>query len=566
MAYQSEIEKLEARFQEKPEQWFAALADAYRKSGNLDLALDLLQQWVEKRPNYASGHIVLARVYVDRKQDGPAQQAFERVLEMDAENIIALKSLSEIAERAGQTDDARRWVDRLLEIDPMNEEAREIKARLAEAVAATAVAPVAAAPAPEPMVEPEPVAEPEPEPVPEPEPSEPVAEEPQEFVIEREVEVEEGGAAAGSVPQSGLGDLELESDDALPTVPEGAETGDGLGLTSFDDELAWDAGERVSHAITREDIEQAEALHDDEMAAAAEFLPGVEGEEIPSVGSEGRDAPADEEEHGGDLEISETPMAAAPEPEPEPEPEAEPIAELAPAVAEEEEEPEAEPEEVPDEEAEAEEAEALEVRATGGDLPLIMPEDVGPEEPGQREPSPVVTETMAELYARQGLLDEARDIYRQLVKARPNEPQLARRLAALEAQMPGARAQRFSVALTGGRSARAYLQGLLGTTPMDDAFAAEPTQPATDDMSLATVFGDDAAAPTDESGAPGAPAAPQAGEDAEGFSFDQFFGGAPEEPAEPAPPEQAEEPPAQPPPSSKPNADDFKDWLKGLKG
>ena len=40
MAYQAEIEKLEARFREKPEQWFAALADAYRKAGDLDMALE----------------------------------------------------------------------------------------------------------------------------------------------------------------------------------------------------------------------------------------------------------------------------------------------------------------------------------------------------------------------------------------------------------------------------------------------------------------------------------------------------------------------------------------------
>jgi thioredoxin-like negative regulator of GroEL len=61
MAYQSEIEKLEQRFGEKPEQWFAALADAYRKSGDLDMALDILNTWIEKRPNYTSGHITSSR-------------------------------------------------------------------------------------------------------------------------------------------------------------------------------------------------------------------------------------------------------------------------------------------------------------------------------------------------------------------------------------------------------------------------------------------------------------------------------------------------------------------------
>jgi tetratricopeptide (TPR) repeat protein len=43
-----------------------------------------------------------------------------------------------------------------------------------------------------------------------------------------------------------------------------------------------------------------------------------------------------------------------------------------------------------------------------------------------------VTETMAELYVQQGHRDRALDVYRQLVKLRPNEPALAARLRELE--------------------------------------------------------------------------------------------------------------------------------------
>src|SRR3989304_1444103 len=61
MAYQSEIEKLEQRYRENPDQWFAALADSYRKAGSLDLALDVVRAGLGKRPHYVSGHIVLGR-------------------------------------------------------------------------------------------------------------------------------------------------------------------------------------------------------------------------------------------------------------------------------------------------------------------------------------------------------------------------------------------------------------------------------------------------------------------------------------------------------------------------
>jgi tetratricopeptide (TPR) repeat protein len=124
MAYQSEIEKLEQRFREKPEQWFAALADAYRKAGEVERALDVVRAGLEKRPNYTSGHIVLGRCLLDQINDPEASQAFERVLELDAENIIALKALSEIADRQGDRRAARQWLERLLDVDPMNDEAR----------------------------------------------------------------------------------------------------------------------------------------------------------------------------------------------------------------------------------------------------------------------------------------------------------------------------------------------------------------------------------------------------------------------------------------------------------
>ncbi|MDH3458358.1 MAG: tetratricopeptide repeat protein, partial [Gemmatimonadota bacterium] len=136
MAYQAEIDKLEGRFREKPEQWFAALADAYRKSGEVDMALEVLNAWIDKRPSYTSGHIVLGRCHLDKQQDAVAAEAFEKVLELDMENVIALKSLSEIAERKGDSAGARGWLQRLLEVDPMNEEATTALERLGEGVEA----------------------------------------------------------------------------------------------------------------------------------------------------------------------------------------------------------------------------------------------------------------------------------------------------------------------------------------------------------------------------------------------------------------------------------------------
>jgi tetratricopeptide (TPR) repeat protein len=132
MAYQSEIEKLEQRYHENPQQWFAALADSYRKAGNLDLAVEVVRGGLEKRPNYASGHIVLGRCLLDMQKTLEAAAAFQQVLELDGENIIALKSLGEIAEQQGDIPGAKDWLSQLLEVDPMNDEARDNLERLSE--------------------------------------------------------------------------------------------------------------------------------------------------------------------------------------------------------------------------------------------------------------------------------------------------------------------------------------------------------------------------------------------------------------------------------------------------
>lgn len=131
MAALSEIEKLEARYAENPDgRYFAPLADAYRKAGQLDRALEVVTAGLVKHPDYLSAHIVLARCHLDKKDDAAAQASFEKVLALDGENIIALKALADIAERGARYDDARRWLMKLLAVDSMNSEAEEQLNRL----------------------------------------------------------------------------------------------------------------------------------------------------------------------------------------------------------------------------------------------------------------------------------------------------------------------------------------------------------------------------------------------------------------------------------------------------
>ena len=266
MAASSEIEKLERRYAENPDgRYFAPLADAYRKASQVDRALEVVRAGLEKHPDYLSAHIVLGRCLLDKKDDEGAGQAFEKVLGLDAENIIALKSLAEIAERKGELIRARQWLQQLLKIDPMNVEAEADLQRLGGAIGEMPTAQM-------PAVEVEP---------------------PAADISFADVRVEEPEILPAHPPE------------APPTAPEGptvvapsegivpsqfspptAEVpAEPLEVKPFDDALAWGTGERSSRAVSAQDVEAAAHEHEKGLAPPSELI-ATGAEETPHVAAE----------------------------------------------------------------------------------------------------------------------------------------------------------------------------------------------------------------------------------------------------------------------------------------
>ena len=103
----SETEKLERRYAENPQGLtFAPLAEVHRKSGDTARALELLRPGLTLHPDYLPASIVLGRCHLDLGELPAAETAFKHVLDLDAENVIALKALADIAERMFRFDDA----------------------------------------------------------------------------------------------------------------------------------------------------------------------------------------------------------------------------------------------------------------------------------------------------------------------------------------------------------------------------------------------------------------------------------------------------------------------------
>jgi len=474
MAYQSELAKLKRRYEEKPTQWFAALAEEHRRAGDVEVAIQMVRKGLENRSNYVSGHIVLARCLLDRAEDAEAQQELERVLELDGENVIALKVLSEITERLGDPIGARKWVDRLLEVDPMNEEAQLMITRLGDLAAATSE-PSSGADVAEPeAAEPE-ASQAEPE-APAPEPESPEA-----------AEAEDASPPSPLPPPTSPAEPEaaqVEPDDPLPEL-----------------ELS-EAGEEEEEAPPSPPLPPPSPTEPAEPAitgAEVEHYPAVELSAQAGEGPPPEDVVGVEVDRPEPIELVGGPGMVVGQDQAE---------ELVGHAEEETGEPAASPEEV------------------------VAPSVVAPSvAPSREEPEPVVTQTMAEVYVKQGLIGAALKVYRELLAQRPEDPELLARIAELEngasdttdAPVESEKPQ-YLASETGGMSTRAFLAGVI-------AAGISPTSPL-----------------------PGEQGAGSRGDG--GVSFDEFFGGT-------APKQKTTE--SSKPSEAKGDDDDFKEWLEGLK-
>ena len=116
------IEDLLRQYAENPRRVFARLANELRKSGDYDRAIEICRGQIPQQPGYISGHIVLGQSLYDCGRLEEARQTFETALNLDPENLIALRHLGDIARQHGANDVARGWYRRLLEVDPQNDE------------------------------------------------------------------------------------------------------------------------------------------------------------------------------------------------------------------------------------------------------------------------------------------------------------------------------------------------------------------------------------------------------------------------------------------------------------
>jgi len=404
MADTGRLDELKHKFDENPKRYFAPLANEYRKAGDAEHAIELCRTYLPQQPNHMSGYIVYGQALHDAGQTEESAAVFKQALSLDPENIIALRNLGDISRNAGDNVGAMRWYGKVLELDPRNEEISAFLTSLSAPGTRAFGPPAATTPerqAP-PTIRPEPApdasavrledifSEPDMAQTPfsteeraEPEPIELESEQVYEEVSSESFEVTEWPAATDR-PANPESDSTPVIEGPWHTAPAEAATGE-----SAEEAMRW----------TDESEEERTPLR------FAEFMPEEDAAFAPTP-----------------EELGQTEPAAAPDVAQEPAPVAHAAPEMASAAAE-----------------PAEAGHGDEWAPGAAQAPDTAPQPA-PESPvaqqaaaaADRESSPFVTETMAELYLSQGLHGEALAIYRQLA-IRRDDPALRQKIAELEA-------------------------------------------------------------------------------------------------------------------------------------
>lgn len=455
MSGTARFDELKKKFDENPRRYFAPLANEFRKSGDAEQAVLICEEFLPQQPGHMSGHIVYGQALFDLGRLDDARTVFETALTLDPENLIALRHLGDIARSHGDLGTARQWYQRVLEADPRNEEVQALIASLEADEAATA-APSASA-----LEEPAPVQASFAEPV-----TTDAFE--QSSIVELSPLFEPPAAPppavaqASAPPAESLLDLDFVEEHPIGSAaPQFAEGFEAMEFTPPSPAAA-DAG-------------MAEELVSGEFTAPPSSVAPLEGLEETALGAF--------ESRG---EATSPPPLPALEPLPVMEEAPHELAGNARAEASVNfaDEP---PVDIPPEVIAAE-AELIDAReslaaaeptapapAAAAELSLIG-ETPAPTPPRVTPSQPFVTETMAELYVKQGFREQALDVYKLLLAASPESQRLRDRVAELQqGEVPD-----------DSPNVRAFLARLAARRPGDGSAATVP--PAGDDFAALDSF------------------------------------------------------------------------------
>ncbi len=122
-----EIKDLIQKLAQNPDSMvFVQLADAYRRSADLERSVDACLKGLALHPTYSTARIILGRDYFDLGRLDDAAAEFRRVEAVDPDNIVVHRMLGQIALRKGLTAEAITRQQKVLALDPDDIAAQEL--------------------------------------------------------------------------------------------------------------------------------------------------------------------------------------------------------------------------------------------------------------------------------------------------------------------------------------------------------------------------------------------------------------------------------------------------------
>jgi tetratricopeptide (TPR) repeat protein len=123
---------LRHRYEEGERELFVPLADLARRGGRLEEARALVEKGLIEFPKRISGWVLAGRIEMQVGRIAQAREFYLGVLEdLDPGNLPALRSLALAAMEEGDSERARRWIERWRIEDPGDREAEDLLAELA---------------------------------------------------------------------------------------------------------------------------------------------------------------------------------------------------------------------------------------------------------------------------------------------------------------------------------------------------------------------------------------------------------------------------------------------------
>ena len=124
--------------------WRTTVAQALINADAINQAIPILEAVRRDFPGEIQAHLALGRALISLEKWNEAESPLKRALELNPGDPEPTKALATIAMRRGEFPRARAWIDEILRVDPLDEEAQLLSAELERLAPGELAAPTSA--------------------------------------------------------------------------------------------------------------------------------------------------------------------------------------------------------------------------------------------------------------------------------------------------------------------------------------------------------------------------------------------------------------------------------------